>query len=430
LKKDEQVSRRNENRPGYKHTQIGWIPTAWQSLNLKNLCHEKAGIKTGPFGSQLHASDYVEVGVPVVMPRDMDNGRIKVEQIAKISEKKAAQLRSQKCEAGDILFARRGEIGRCTLITEKEKGYINGTGCLRVRLQDGIADPAFFTRYFTTRAVKIWLERNAVGQTMPNLSAEILSALPVIYPPYSEQKKIAEILSTWDNAIEQTRKLIEAKKRRKKALMQQLFSEKKRSTVGKGAWKKYRLKDLLQEVSRPIDFHDEDFYDLISVRRRSEGIFRRGRVAGKEILTKQLYRTHSGDFLISKMQVVHGASALVTAQFDGLNISGSYIALRCNDLKKLNMNFFNWLSRTPRFYHLTYLSSYGVHIEKMTFNLKLFLKSEISIPEKVEEQERIADFFEVVGKEIGTLENQLAALEKQKRGLMQKLLTGEVRVKT
>jgi len=113
-----------------------------------------------------------------------------------------------------------------------------------------------------------------------------------------------------------------------------------------------------------------------------------------------------------------------------LNISGSYIALRCNDLKKLNMNFFNWLSRTPRFYHLTYLSSYGVHIEKMTFNLKLFLKSEISIPEKVEEQERIADFFEAVGKEIGTLEKQLAALEKQKRGLMQKLLTGEVRVKT
>lgn len=268
-----------------------------------------------------------------------------------------------------------------------------------------------------------------VDAARPNISLGNLREFRIAIPRFAEQNEIAGILSTWDIAIEQTRKLIESKKRRKKALMQQLFFTKKQSTFGRSAWKKYRLKDLLKEVSQPIDFHDEDFYDLISVRRRSEGIFHRGRVSGKDILTKQLYRTCSGDFIISKMQVVHGASALVTEQFDGLSISGSYIALRCKDKKKLSMDFFNWLSRTPRFYHLTYLSSYGVHIEKMTFNLKLFLKSEISIPGKVEEQERIADFLGVIGKEIGILEKQLAALEKQKRGLMQKLLTGEVRVK-
>ena len=86
------------------------------------------------------------------------------------------------------------------------------------------------------------------------------------------------------------------------------------------------------------------------------------------------------------MQIIHDASALVEEEFDGLNISGSYIALRIDNPRKLYVNFFNWLSKTPYFYHLTYLASYGVHIEKMTFNLRLFLKSEIKIPEDIKEQ--------------------------------------------
>lgn len=419
---------RNENRPGYKKTKVGWIPEGWHGLHLGSLCIENSGIKTGPFGSQLHTSDYVDSGIPVIMPTNMLAGRVSKTQLSKISEEKAQQLKAQRCQTGDILFARRGELGRCVLITESETGFLNGTGCIRVRLQKSKVYPMFMINFFSTTYTKKWLERNAVGQTMLNLNAEIISAFPVALPPLPEQKKIAEILSTWDETIDHTRKLIDAKKCRKKALMQQLITGKKRLPGIKKEWETYRLSELLKQISRRVEFDDQYIYDLISVRRRSGGVFSRGKIPGHTILTKQMYLAKKDDFLISKMQIVHGASALVTEKFDSKHISGSYIALRVRNSQKLDVDFLNWLSKTPYFYHLTYLASYGVHIEKMTFNLRLFLKSKISIPRDIKEQRRIAEFLSTADEEIETLGKKLAALEKQKRGLMQKLLTGEVRV--
>jgi type I restriction enzyme S subunit len=266
------------------------------------------------------------------------------------------------------------------------------------------------------------------GGNQANLSSDLIKSIPVILPPPDEQKKIAEILSTWDQAIEQTRKLLEAKISRKKALMQQLLIGKKRLPGFSEEWKVFRMGDLMRQIFRPVKFNDKENYKLISVRRRSGGIFFRGNISGHNILTKQLYLARKGDFLISKMQIVHGASALVTEQFDGMHISGSYIALEVAETKKLDINFLNWLSKTPYFYHLTYLSSYGVHIEKMTFNLRFFLKSEIKIPNSLDEQFKITEVLSTLDKEIDLLDQKLSALEKQKRGLMQKLLTGEVRV--
>lgn len=263
---------------------------------------------------------------------------------------------------------------------------------------------------------------------VPGVNRNDLHRIRINYAPLSEQKKIAEILSTWDETIDHTRKLIDAKKRRKKTLMQQLLMGKKRLPGIKKEWETYRLSELLKQISRRVEFDDQSIYDLISVRRRSGGVFSRGKIPGHTILTKQMYLAKKDDFLISKMQIVHGASALVTEEFDSKHISGSYIALRVRDSQKLDVDFLNWLSKTPYFYHLTYLASYGVHIEKMTFNLRLFLKSKISIPREIKEQRRIAEFLSTADEEIETLGKKLTTLEKQKRGLMQKLLTGEVRV--
>lgn len=212
--------------------------------------------------------------------------------------------------------------------------------------------------------------------------------------------------------------------------MQQLLTGKMRLPGFNDEWQAFRLSSLLKQISRPVEFDDDTVYQLISVRRRSEGIFLRARMPGNNIRTKQMYLARTGDFLISKMQIVHGASALVTEKFDGMHISGSYIALKVDDNNKLDVGFLNWISKTPYFYHLTYLASYGVHIEKMTFSLRLFLKSKIAIPKDVKEQRRIAEVLSSADDEIAAEENKLTAIEKQKRGLMQKLLTGEVRVKT
>jgi len=193
--------------------------------------------------------------------------------------------------------------------------------------------------------------------------------------------------------------------------MQQLLTGKTRFKEFKGKERKeYRLGDLLKEVKRPLEFDDDAEYDLISVRRRSGGLFLREKLSGHQIKTKDMSVVRTGDFLISKMQVLHGASGLTTEQFDGKNISGSYIALVAKDPDRLSIQFFDYLSRTPYMYHIAYISSYGVHIEKMTFNLKLYLKSRIRIPSTIEEQERICSAIDVVEREITPLTTSLEAL--------------------
>jgi type I restriction enzyme S subunit len=157
-------------------------------------------------------------------------------------------------------------------------------------------------------------------------------------------------------------------------------------------------------------------------------VFHREDLYGHQILTKTLKHTHAGDFLISKMQVVHGAMALVTPEFDGMQISGSYIALVSKNRTKLDIRFFDWLSRTQDMYRRAYQCSYGVHIEKMTFNFGLFLKELVVMPTSVEEQTMIADAMDIAQSEERWYEGEVERLQSEKKALMQQLLTGNRRV--
>lgn len=130
------------------------------------------------------------------------------------------------------------------------------------------------------------------------------------------------------------------------------------------------------------------------------------------------------------MQVLHGASALATKEFEGTKVSGSYHTLVVRDEDKLDIGFFNYLSQTPYLYHLAYISSHGVHIEKMTFKIDDYLKKKIRIPSSVEEQAKIVSVLDNIEKQISLYQNELEAVKKQKKGLMQQLLTGKTRVKT
>ena len=108
----------------FKRTEIGEIPEEWEFLPLAELAEIPNGIQTGPFGSQLHASEYVESGVPVIMPKDMMNGRVSDAKAARITEHKVNELARHRVRAGDILFARRGDIGRAGLVMQGEEGWI------------------------------------------------------------------------------------------------------------------------------------------------------------------------------------------------------------------------------------------------------------------------------------------------------------------
>lgn len=100
-------------------------------------------IQTGPFGSQLHQSDYSEIGIPVVMPKDLINGKISEDSIARVGSDHVNRLSRHKIEAGDILYSRRGDVGRCAYATEHEAGWLCGTGCILVTVDSSKADSKY-----------------------------------------------------------------------------------------------------------------------------------------------------------------------------------------------------------------------------------------------------------------------------------------------
>jgi type I restriction enzyme S subunit len=114
----------------------------WTERTLGEICDEVDGvIQTGPFGSQLHESDYVEDGIPVVMPKNIVDGKIDTSDIAFISEKDAERLQRHKLSVGDIVYGRRGDIGRRGLTGAREGGWLCGTGCLRLSLGERVLHP-------------------------------------------------------------------------------------------------------------------------------------------------------------------------------------------------------------------------------------------------------------------------------------------------
>ena len=288
--------------------------------------------------------------------------------------------------------------------------------------------PEYLRQFLQTQKARI--NYLAPDNARQNISLEFLGPLPVPLPPFVEQERLAGLFSAWDTAINRCAGLVGAKETLEVGLMQQLLTGRKRFKEFKGErWRTFRLGEILKEVARYVTFDDAHTYNLASIRRRSEGLFFRGALQGKDIKTKVMKTIRSGDFLLSKMQVVHGAWGLVTPEFDGMFVSDSYIALVPREGSALKIEFLNYLSRMRFMRHLAYISSHGVHIEKMTFNLDDFLYEKITIPPTVEEQAKIVDVLSACDREIELLQKQLAALKKQKRGLMQKLLTGEVRVK-
>jgi type I restriction enzyme, S subunit len=183
--------------------------TGWIETTLGELCDRGGGtIRTGPFGSQLHQKDYSDVGTPVVMPQDLLDGRVSERSIARVGPEHVRRLNQHQLKVTDIVYGRRGDIGRRALITEREAGWLCGTGCLRITPGSGQVNSRFlFYALGEPRTVE-QIAKKAVGATMANLNTSILREVPLRLPTLPEQNRIASILGAYDDLIDVNRQRI------------------------------------------------------------------------------------------------------------------------------------------------------------------------------------------------------------------------------
>ncbi len=196
----------------FHESTLGPIPQGWTATTLGDACTQGGGnIQTGPFGTQLHASDYVDDGIPSIMPSDLRDNRIDTSSVARIRGQDAERLSVYRVQSGDVVYSRRGDVERRSLIRCAEDGWLCGTGCLRVRFGPRGINPFFGASHLGTLESRAWVVRHAVGATMPNLNTSILGALPMQVPPPALQARFAEIVGPWDEqgtrSLEQSRTL-------------------------------------------------------------------------------------------------------------------------------------------------------------------------------------------------------------------------------
>lgn len=180
---------------------------SWHDSTLGELARRDGGlIQTGPFGSQLHQAEYEAEGIPVVMPKDIADGRISVESVARVSEQTANRLERHKLKPRSIVLPRRGEVTKRAYIRPEQEGWLCGTGCLKIELNGKHLVPEFLYYFMEQGHVIRWLEQHAVGTTMLNLSAGIVADLPIRFPIVEVQSKIADTLTSYDDLIENNRR--------------------------------------------------------------------------------------------------------------------------------------------------------------------------------------------------------------------------------
>jgi len=398
----------------------GEAPEGWEVKKLFEIV-----IKPIVYGI-IQAGPEVSNGIYYIKSTDVGS-ELDATKLSKTSFEIAYKYKRSEVIPGDIVFSLRGNIGELSIVPKGIKVANLTQGTARISVNTEKYDRLYVKYSLKSPKAQKLIAQVSKGSTFREISLEELRKIELNIPPLPEQRAIAACLGAWDEAIKKNNLLIAQKELRKKWLMQQLLTGKTRLKGFEGEWREVSYEKLLKVVKRPVEWNDAHLYNLISVRRRSGGIFLREALYGHQIKVKDLRTANEGDFLFSKMQILHGASALVTKEFAGAKISGSYIAVVARDPQILNMDFFNWYSQLPYFYHQTYISSYGVHIEKMTFDFDAFLALEMKIP-SIEEQIAITRILQKADQEIELLKAKVEKIKEQKKGLMQVLLTGKVRM--
>ena len=396
---------------------------SWIACTLDDICDKVDGhIQTGPFGSQLHQSDYSKVGTPVVMPKDIVNGTISEEGIARVSEEHVLRLSRHKVRTGDILFSRRGDVGRCAYISPKEQGWLCGTGCLRVTVDAKVADSKFIFYYLQQASAIDWIEKHAIGATMLNLNTGILATVPIMLPSLPTQRRIASILSAYDDLIENNRRQIKLLEEAAQRLYREWFVELRfpghesvKVVDGvPGGWRKQKLVDIA-DVQYGFAFDGKCFNNqrsgtpIIRIRNIPDG-------------TTSDYTTESAD----SRYVVHNGEIVVGMDgefhINTWNGEDAYLVQRTCCIRPTDKALNGWLLyaiyEPIKFYEKTVVGSTVAHLGKKHVDTIELLTSPSSLYKP----------FVALYKKRQVLLNQNRKLSKARDHLLPKLMSREMEV--
>ena len=181
------------------------MTSEWQTGRLGDF----ADVQTGPFGSQLHKKDYVDIGTPIITVEHLGDNRIVHSNLPRVSEKDRLRLKKYWMREGDIIFSRVGSVDRRAFVYKQEDGWLFSGRCLRVRVTNKDLNSRFLSFFLGLESVKEHIRQIAVGATMPSLNTALLSNVEIIVPPLPEQRAIAHILGTLDDKIELNRRMNE-----------------------------------------------------------------------------------------------------------------------------------------------------------------------------------------------------------------------------
>ncbi|QEO42330.1 restriction endonuclease subunit S [Vibrio cholerae] len=401
------------------------VPNGWNTKPLADIVKEKISygiVQAGP-----HVPD----GIPYIKSSDV-RGTINPDALQRTSQEIHFKYRRSSVHPGDIVFSLRGNIGESAIVPASlpEANLTQGTARISVSVEH-----SNLFHYYQLASEKILNRVNALskGSTFKEISLEELRKVKVLCAPLPEQKKIAQILSTWDKAITTTEQLLANSQQQKKALMQQLLTGQKRLLDNNGVrfsgeWKFQSISQISKRIQRKSDGEDHPILTISSLSgfvRQDERYSRY--MAGESV--KNYILLKKGEFAYNKgnsKTYEFGCIFDLDSYKSGL-VPHVYVCFKLH--QGLSHRYFKYLFEADYLKpQLGALVNTGVRNNGL-LNIKPaeFMNTKVPVP-CFDEQEQIADVLHASSETINKLQLKLDALKQEKKALMQQLLTGKRRV--
>ncbi len=398
------------------------LPTEWELKRIEEIADVKGG-KRLPKGYSLVKEN---TGFPYIRVTDMKNGTVDESGILYIPVEVAPKISRYIINKSDVFISVAGNgLGITGIIPESLDGANlteNADKLTNLKINQ-----KFLFEVLRSPIIQNKVEAEKTQNAQPKLALTRIKGFEIPVPPLPEQKKIAQILSTWDKAITTTEQLLANSQQQKKALMQQLLTGKKRlldksGDRFSGEWKTTEIGDFLQESRIPSKNNDPS--KRLTVRLNLKGIEPREFRGTEAVESTAHFVRSAGQFIYGKQNIHKGAFGIIPKNLDAYETS--------QDLPAFD---FTGACDSIWFYHYMTQENFFASLEdKMSgtgskrLNPKTFFKIKLVCP-PIEEQQKIAAVLSAADQEITSLQHKLDALKQEKKALMQQLLTGKRRVK-